>query len=179
MPYVPPLSAAEIETVQPMPAPHPSRRARLRAHSLLLSHQRYTSPPIARLQPGAPRRVSAWIARWQAWGFGGLSERPRSGRPALCTAEAPHPGYASLDASPTEVKPVVEALEHKTRTRGRTKPITRFIKKSPLWTRRKQAPATAPAPPQDRRRQARMARLHARDSHGAGALWDVDGAGVC
>jgi len=49
MKYVTPLSDAEIETLHQMHAHHPSRRARMRAHSLLLSHQRYTIPQIARL----------------------------------------------------------------------------------------------------------------------------------
>ena len=68
MKYVTPLSDAEIETLHQMHAHHPSRRARMRAHSLLLSHQRYTIPHIARISQVDPRRVSAWIDRWQAWG---------------------------------------------------------------------------------------------------------------
>jgi hypothetical protein len=69
-----------------MHAHHPSRRARMRAHSLLLSHQRYPIPQIARLYQVDPRRVSAWMVRWQAWGLVGLYDRPRSGRPAIFTA---------------------------------------------------------------------------------------------
>ena len=44
MKYVTPLSDAEITTLQQMHVHHPSRRARMRAHSLLLSHERYTLP---------------------------------------------------------------------------------------------------------------------------------------
>ena len=72
MKYVTPLSDAEIETWHQMHAHHPSRRARMRAHSLLLSHQRYAIPPIARIYQVDQRRVSAWMERWQAWGFVGL-----------------------------------------------------------------------------------------------------------
>ncbi len=68
MKYVTPLSAAEIETLHQMQAQHPARRARMRAHSLLLRHQRSTIPQIARLYQVDQRRVSAWIERWQAWG---------------------------------------------------------------------------------------------------------------
>ncbi len=87
MKYVSPLSDVEIETLQQMHAHHPSRRARMRAHSLLLSHQCYTIPHIARIYQVDPRRVSAWIDRWQAWGLIGLYDRPRSGRPTIFTAE--------------------------------------------------------------------------------------------
>jgi hypothetical protein len=68
MQYVTPLSDAEIETLQPRHAHHPSRRARMRAHSLLLSHQRSPLPQLARLSQVDQRRVSAWLERWQAWG---------------------------------------------------------------------------------------------------------------
>lgn len=179
MKYVTPLSDAEIETLQQMHAHHPSRRARMRAHSLLLSHQRYTIPHIARIQPVDPRRVSAWMDRWQAWGLVGLYDRPRSGRPAIFTAEEQHHVYAYLDASPTEVKQVVEAMEQKTRKRVSTKTIQRFIKKSHSWKRSKKAPAKAPAPQQYRRSQEMIARWPARDSHGECALWYFDGAGFC
>jgi DDE superfamily endonuclease/Winged helix-turn helix len=179
MKYVTPLSDAEIETLQQMHAHHPSRRARMRAHSLLLSHQRYTIPHIARIQQVDPRRVSAWIDRWQAWGVVGLYDRPRSGRPAIFTAEEPQHVYAYLDASPKDVKQVVEAMEQKTRKRVSTKTIKRFIKKSPIWKRIKKAPAKAPAPQQYRRSQEMIARLQARESHGECDLWYFDGAGFC
>ncbi|HSX77286.1 MAG TPA: helix-turn-helix domain-containing protein [Candidatus Saccharimonadia bacterium] len=87
MKYVTPLSDPEIETLPQMQAHHSSRRARMRAHSLLLSHQRYTIPHIARIYQVDQRRVSAWIDRWQTWGFVGLYDRPRSGRPAIFNAE--------------------------------------------------------------------------------------------
>jgi hypothetical protein len=47
MKYITPLSDAEIETLQQMHAHHPSRRTWMQAHSLLLSHQRYTIPQTA------------------------------------------------------------------------------------------------------------------------------------
>src|SRR4029453_11910084 len=111
MKYVTPLSDAEIETVQQMHAHHPSRRARMRAHSLLLSHQRYPIPHIARCYQVDPRRVSAWIDRWQACGLVGLYDHPRSGRPALFNAEEQQQVYGYLDDSPKDIKKVVEAME--------------------------------------------------------------------
>jgi hypothetical protein len=87
--------------------------------------------------------------------------------------------YAYLDASPKDVKQVVEAMEQKTRKRVSTKTIKRFIKKSHIWTRIKKVPAKAPAPQQDRRSQEMIARLQARESHGECDLWYFDGAGFC
>jgi hypothetical protein len=179
MKYVTPLSDADIETLQQMHAPHPSRRARLRAHSLLLSHQRYPIPPMARLYQVDPRRVSAWMDRWQAWGLVGFYDRPRSGRPAICTAAAQQKVSVYLHDSPKDVKKVVEAMEQETRKRVRTKTIKRLIKKSHLWQRSTHAPAPSPDPHTYSRSQAMLARLQARASPGEGALWSCDGAGFC
>ena len=179
MKYVTPLSDAAIETLHQMHAHHPSRRARMRAHSLLLSHQRYPIPQIARLYQVDQRRVSAWIDRWQAWGLVGLYDRPRSGRPAIFTAEEQQKVYEYLNDSPKDVKKVVEAMEQKTQKRVSTKTIKRFIKKSHIWKRIKKAPAKSPEPQQDSRSQAMIARLQARESQGECALWYFDGAGFC
>jgi Helix-turn-helix domain len=121
MKYVTPLSDAAIETLHQMHAHHPSRRARRRAHSLLLSHQRYPIPQIARFYQVDQRRVSAWMDRWPAWGLGGLAARPRSGRPAIVTAEEQQNVYAYLNDSPKDVEiahllgiPAPEHLVHQT-----------------------------------------------------------------
>lgn len=179
MKYVTPLSDAEITTLQQMHAYHPSRRARMRAHSLLLSHERYTIPHIARIYQVDQRRVSAWMDRWQAWGLVGLYDRPRSGRPPIFNAEEQQKVYEYLDDSPKDVKKVVEAMEQKTQKRVSTKTIKRFIKKSHIWKRIKKAPAQSPEPHKYSRSQAMIARLHARESQGECDLWYFDGAGFC
>jgi len=154
-----------------MHAHHPSRRARLRAHSLLLSHPRYPIPQIARLYAVAPRRVSAWRERWQAWGLVGLYDRPRSGRPATFTVDEQPQVYAALDDFPKDVKQVVEAMAQKTGKRVRTTTIKRFLKKSHRWKRSKKAPAQTPAPYRYTRGQEMIARLPARENRGECALW--------
>jgi hypothetical protein len=68
MKYVAPLTAVEIQTLHEMHRYHLSRRARMRAHSLLLSHQGVSMPPIARLYQGDYRSVSSWIDPWQTRG---------------------------------------------------------------------------------------------------------------
>jgi len=179
MKYVTPLTDAEMTTLQQMHAHHPSRRARMRAHSLLLSHQRSPIPQIARLYAVDPRRVSAWIERWQAWGLVGLYDRPWSGRPATFTVDEQHQVYAALDDSPKEVKQVVEAMAQKTGKRVSTKTIKRFLKKSHRWKRIKKAPAHTPDPYRSTRGQEMIARLQARENRGECDLWYFDGAGFC
>jgi transposase len=151
----------------------------MRAHSLLLSHQRHTIPHIARIYQVAQRRVSAWIDRWQAWGLVGLYDRPRSGRPSIFNAEEQQKVYTYLDDSPKDVKKVVEAMEQKTSKRVSTKTIKRFIKKSHIWKRIKKSPAKSPEPQKYSRSQEMIARLQARESQGECDLWYFDGAGFC
>ena len=179
MKYVTSLNHVEIETLQQMHAYHPSRRARMRAHSLLLSHQRYTIPQIARLYQVDQRRVSAWMERWQAWGLVGLYDRPRSGRPPIFHAEEQQNVYEYLDDSPKDIKKVVEAMEQKTSKRVSTKTIKRFLKKSHRWKRIKKAPAHTPDPYRSTRGPEMIARLQARENRGECDLWYVDGAGCC
>ena len=87
MKFVNPLNETEIATLQSMHRYHPSRRARMRAHCLLLSHQRYCLTDIAQLYHVSRRRVSAWINRWHACGLAGLYDQPRSGRPPIYSEE--------------------------------------------------------------------------------------------
>ena len=80
MKYVAPLTEVEIQTLQEMHRYHPSRRARMRAHSLLLSHQGIAMPQIARIYQVDYRSVSSWIDQWQTRGVVGLYDRPGAGR---------------------------------------------------------------------------------------------------
>jgi hypothetical protein len=68
MKYVIPLNDTELQTLSDMHRYHPSMRARMRAHSLLLSHQGLSIPHIARIYQVDRRSVSSWIDRWQSWG---------------------------------------------------------------------------------------------------------------
>jgi len=88
--YVTPLHEPEIHTLYEMHRSHPSRRARMRAHSLLLSHQGVSMPHIARMYWVDRRSVSTWIDRWQTRGLVGLYDQPGAGRrPLLSVDEQP------------------------------------------------------------------------------------------
>ena len=88
MKYVTPLRDDEIQTLYDMHRYHPSRRARMRAHSLLLSHQGCSIPHIAQVYQVDRRSVSTWIDRWQTMGLGGLYDQPGSGRRPLLNDES-------------------------------------------------------------------------------------------
>jgi transposase len=132
MKYVAPLRDDEIQTLQDMHRYHPARRARMRAHSLLLSHQGFSIPHIARFYQVDRRSVSTWIDRWQTMGLVGLYDQPGGGRRPLLNDEEQQKVHAYLAQYPKDVKKVVQALEQETTKRVSTKTIKRLIKKTAM-----------------------------------------------
>jgi transposase len=100
MKYVAPLRDDDIQTLPDMHRSHPSRRARMRAHRLLLSHRGCSIPHIAQCYQVDRRRVSTWIDRWQTMGLVGFYDQPSSGRPPLLNDAEPHKIYAYLQQYP-------------------------------------------------------------------------------
>ena len=126
---------------------HPARRARIRAHSLLLSHQGCSIPHIARFYQVDRRSVSTWIDRWQTRGLVGLYDQPGSGRRPLLNDAEQQKVHAYLSQYPKDIKKVVQAWEQETTKRVSTKTIKRFIKKTRVV---KLTGVTAPQASRDR-----------------------------
>ena len=66
---------------------HPNFRVRHRWHAILLSEQGSTREEIARICRVQRDTVSLWIDAWQKFGFQGLEDDKRSGRPPTLTVE--------------------------------------------------------------------------------------------
>ena len=130
MKYVAPLTDVEIQTLQEMHRYHPSRRARMRAHSLLLSHQGIAMPQIARIYQVDYRSVSSWIDQWQTRGLVGLYDQPGAGRRPILSLDEQHKVQPSLHDSPKDFKKVVPHLEHETGKRVSTKTMKRRMQKN-------------------------------------------------
>ena len=180
MQYVAPLTEVEIQTLHEMHRSHPSRRARMRAHSLLLSHQGVSMPPIARLDLVDYRSVSSWIDQWQTRGFVGVYDQPGAGRRPTLSRDEQHKVQQYLQDSPKDCKKVVHPLEQETQKRVSTTTMKRRMKKNRyVWTRLRNAPATSPDPHKDERRTVLLHQLQQRAAMGECALWYCDGTGFC
>jgi len=180
MKFVAPLSDPEIQTLTDMHRLHPSRRARMRAHSVLLSHQGFSLRHIADIYQVSRYAVSAWLERWQKAGLVGLYDHPRSGRPPRLTREEPHKVDQYLQEHPKDLKQVVHRLAQDTNKQVSTKTIKRLINNHRyVWKRLRKTPATSPEPAQSQRAQARIADRQARERAGACELWDCDASGFC
>ncbi len=129
MKFVNSLNETEIETLQAMHHYHPSRRARMRAHCILLSHQHYPLNDMARFYRVSRRRVSAWIDRWHDDGLIGLYDQPRSGRPPIYNEQERKQVDDYLQKYPQDVKRIVEEMAQQTHKRISVKTMKRYIKK--------------------------------------------------
>lgn len=123
------MTEIEIDTLQQMHRSHPSRRARMRAHCMLLSHQHYRLKDIARFYQVSRRRVSAWIDRWHTCGLVGLYDQARSGRPPIYSDHEQKQVDHYLQLYPQDVKKIIEEMATETRKRVSPKTMKRYIKK--------------------------------------------------
>ena len=178
MKVVAPLNDMEIQTLTDMHRFHPSRRARMRAHGILLSHQGWAMGRIAAVYQVSRYAVSEWIERWHSAGLVGLYDHPRSGRPPSLTPDEQPKVDQYLQDHPKDLKQVVHVLEQETSKRVSTKTLKRLIKKHRyVWKRLRKTPAKAPEPATYQRAQERIASLQAREQAGACELWYFDASG--
>ncbi len=85
--FVNPLTEEEQMTLEAMQNHHPLPITRKRAHSILLSNQRYSISKITKILGNCCRQsVSRWLRVWDDIGILGLIEKHRSGRPRKLTA---------------------------------------------------------------------------------------------
>ena len=64
-----------------------NHRVRNRAHAVLLSFEKYPIDEIAAICGVHRNAVSRWINRWNEFGFKGLSDVEKKGRPPILTLE--------------------------------------------------------------------------------------------
>jgi len=83
--YVRPLTENQRHTLAEIMKHDAAPRARVRAHSLLLSEQRMQIKEIAKIYQVDRDTVAAWIKKWEQMGVESLYDKPRSGRPPKLT----------------------------------------------------------------------------------------------
>jgi transposase len=81
------LSEAEQLALEDMVRNSSSHRIRQRSQALLWSHAGKDRNTIAELYGTKPDTISAWFKRWESEKLSGLSDLPRSGRPAKLNEE--------------------------------------------------------------------------------------------
>lgn len=104
MKYVKELTEDEKNELRQMKNEHQSSRARTRAHSILLSNERYSKQEIAKIQEVDEDTVSRWLIRWTEKGIAGLPDQPRSGRPRILSKEEEEIVLQAIEEDPRSLK---------------------------------------------------------------------------
>lgn len=84
---VTPLSDTEQASLETTYRQSRKHRERQRAHAILLSAQGYSLDQLASILESDRDTISRWLDRWQERGIVGLTDAPRSGRPAKIDAQ--------------------------------------------------------------------------------------------
>src|SRR5215813_898012 len=115
--YVRPLTEQQRTLLESTMKNDTSSRARMRAHSLLLSSEGITIKAIAKIYYVDRDTVSTWIKKWEQHGDKSLHDQPRSGRPTTLNATEKELAKQYIKEEPRSLKNVVERLAQKARLR--------------------------------------------------------------
>lgn len=114
MKFVSPLTEPEDVTLKEMMRNHGNYRARMRAHSILLSSNGYKMNEIAKIYSVKDLdTISSWFNRWKSMGLVGLFDDERSGRPPLLADEEKVTAIEMVKNIPNSLKLVLTQLIEK------------------------------------------------------------------
>ena len=86
------------------------QRERMRAHSILLSHRRFSIDQIAAVYEVDRDRVSQWLEWWREFEFDGLADDERTGRPAKLSDEEQAQAIEIVQEEPRSVRQAVSEI---------------------------------------------------------------------
>ena len=136
MRFIPYLSEFSRETLAEMHQKHPKSRARMRAHIILLSAEKYTIEQIAEIYHIQRDTVSICLTRWESNGLVGLLDKPRSGRPRLLTPEEEELALKFIEEDQRNSKKAQSLLQRETGKEISEWTFKRTLKRSGLrWKR--------------------------------------------
>src|SRR5215208_5664072 len=134
--YVRPLTEQQRTLLESTMKNDASHRARMRAHSLLLSSEGRTIKAIAKIYHVDRDTVATWIKKWGKHGDKSLHDQPRSGRPTILNTTEKELAKQYIKEEPRSLKNVAERLAQKTAKRLSMSSLKRLAKKARLrWKR--------------------------------------------
>jgi len=134
--FVSPLGPDQVQFLEALAEGDPSRRVRMRAHSLLLSSRGTSIDEIARIYQVHRDTVSSWLDRFAHHGVDGLGDKPRSGGPSTLDGPEKEEAKALLKKHPNAPKMVLALLHEKTGKSISSSTLRRLAKGAGLrWKR--------------------------------------------
>lgn len=108
--FVKPLTEEQRKQLKAIMKSQCSERKRMRAHAVLLSERRYSINHIADIYQVDRDRVSEWLNWWNEYGFAGLDDDDRSGRPALLKEDERQRAVELVKQEPRSIKQGLQKL---------------------------------------------------------------------
>ena len=136
MKFVSSLTQEQEENLKKIMDTHPSRRVRMRAHSILLSNRGHTIKSISDIYEVDRDTVSSWIDSWEKYGYDGLPDKPRSGRPPKLTEDEKKTAEDLIRANRRSVKKAAAELKEKTGKTVSLRTLKRIAKSAGMTWRR-------------------------------------------
>lgn len=153
---LPPLAKEQHEALEALYQQTKDVRIRTRAQMVLLSvEKQYPAQQIAEIVRESQQTVLRWLKRFQAEGVNGLSDAPRSGRPAritaayreqLVSAVRQRPRSLGLEYSLWTCQRLADYLGQETGIRVSTDTIERLLKGANIVLSRPQHTISSPDP---------------------------------
>lgn len=132
MRFVSPLSDAEIQALSDACEHGEKPALRRRAHGILLSNNGHTLNQISKKLAVRRDTVGRWLDAWEQEGLAGLTDKERTGRPAIYDEQDRERLKALVAESPHQIKTVQARLQQETGKTSCTMTIKRALKKSGL-----------------------------------------------
>lgn len=159
---------------------HPSRRVRMRAHGIILSHRGYTVQEIAFTFDVCRQTVSSWFDDWDQHGLTGLYDNPRSGHPMALSEEDVDYVMQFITQEPRSTKKIVASLEEERGKKVSMSTIKRTLKRAKQrWKRVRKSTKSKRDEQKFERAKQNINVLEQRRIQGDIDLFYFDAAGFC
>jgi len=179
MRYISELSDFSKETLAEMHKKHPKRRARMRAHIILLSSNRYKMGEIAKIYGIQQYTVSRCLTNWENNGIVGLFDKPKSGRSRLLTPDEENRAYELIKEDRRNSKKAQSILEKETGKKISEWTFKRTLKRSGLrWKRMRRSTKDKQDPEKFERGKEKIEDFQEREDKGEIDLYYFDESGV-
>jgi transposase len=178
--FVASLSAPEQITLQCMRDSHSTRRVRMRAQAIMLSHQGFRVQEIAFISQVTRQTVSSWLDSWDRDGIAGLYDHPRSGHPMILSEEEVEFVMNLTAQEPRSMKMVAAALKEKKGKSVTVSTLKRAVKKAKLrWKRIRKSTKSKRDEKKFQRAEHKINLLDQRRIQGEVDVFYFDGSGFC
>lgn len=153
-------------------------QVRRRAHCLLLRHQGFKNIALRTIFAISEKTLYNWFTAWNDRGFAGLYDRPGRGRHAKLTPEQTVQVQTWAEASPRNLKPVLEKIQATWDITISLDTLKRILKALKMtWRRMRRACAKTPPAAEYTQKRARLETLEALDNEGLIDLYYIDEVG--